>query len=169
MAPQKRTLAATEANNQVSEEPKRVKSKASTAALTEPMASSVQPVPVAPGPVPGVEFVTFARPCFDRRAEQEDDESIDPESREAEKALDKQHDEDLETFTDKPIKDFPDHKWVVSKLGKALLEQYALQGIKCDQDSFGMHIYNDWTGYGQQEIMENMVHAIPLTMSSLVV
>jgi len=106
------------------------------------------------------EFVTFGRPYFDIRAEFREDEDFDSDDEDSCKEIKKQAQEESDKYTDKLWKDFPEHKWAVSRKGKALLEGYALQSMKCDQDSFDMYIYNDWSSYGEQEIAENMVRMI---------
>ena len=38
-------------------------------------------------------------------------------------------------------------------------KKYDLQTQKRDQDAFGMFIYNDFTGYGLQEVIQNQLSA----------
>ena len=45
----------------------------------------------------------------------------------------------------------------MSKKAWVMFDKYQLEMQKTDQDQFGMHIFNDWTGYGAQEVIENIV------------
>lgn len=47
--------------------------------------------------------------------------------------------------------------WVVTKEGYELAAEWRVQRGKRDQEAFGMYIFNDWTGYGICEVIENMV------------
>ena len=53
--------------------------------------------------------------------------------------------------------DFPEWKWVMSKAGAAAAKDLGGECQKRDQDLFGLHIYNDFSGWGFQEAMENHV------------
>lgn len=48
------------------------------------------------------------------------------------------------------------HKRVVTKRGYELATEWRVQKEKRDQEAFGMYIFNDWTGYGICEVIENM-------------
>ncbi|KAF2670535.1 hypothetical protein BT63DRAFT_240737 [Microthyrium microscopicum] len=65
--------------------------------------------------------------------------------------------EDIEKYRGKSLREYPDHKWTASKQAKLLVGKYALQSDKCDQDKYDMYFYNDFTAYGEQEIVENMI------------
>lgn len=52
------------------------------------------------------------------------------------------------------------HKRVVTKRGYELATEWRVQKEKRDQDAFGMYIFNDWTGYGICEVIENMVRLL---------
>jgi hypothetical protein len=105
----------------------------------------------------GVEYLTFARPWFDLKDEKNEDEDEDSEDEDTSDELDNRQTEDRKKYTDKPVEDHPGYKWVVSKKGKQLLENAALDFMKRDQDGYAMYIYNDWTPYGENEVIENMV------------
>lgn len=47
----------------------------------------------------------------------------------------------------------------MSSKARKLNKKYELQTQKRDQDLFGMYIYNDFTGYGLQEVIENQLSA----------
>ncbi|KAF1851941.1 uncharacterized protein K460DRAFT_373832 [Cucurbitaria berberidis CBS 394.84] len=56
-----------------------------------------------------------------------------------------------------PPSEHKNHKWVImwdAWLKKDLLTRKAKY---CDADEFGMNMYNDWMGWGMQEIVENMM------------
>ena len=57
----------------------------------------------------------------------------------------------------KPAADYPEHKWVVTKHGFELMQEWNVQQAKRNQDCFDMHIFNDFNGYGTCEVIENMV------------
>ena len=50
--------------------------------------------------------------------------------------------------------------WVVTKKGNELAMAWRVEKEKRDQDAYGMYIFNDWTGYGICEVMENMVRIV---------
>lgn len=51
----------------------------------------------------------------------------------------------------------PEEKLVYTKKGYELHTEWGLERMDRDQDNFKMHIFNDWSGYGTCEVMENMV------------
>lgn len=57
----------------------------------------------------------------------------------------------------KPATELPDHIWILTRAGFKLLVQWREQQEKRNQHNFGMYFYNDFTGYGTREVMENMV------------
>jgi hypothetical protein len=59
----------------------------------------------------------------------------------------------------KPAKDHPEWKWILARSSIGLVNQYMLETQKRDQDFFGCYFYNDFTGYGMQEVVENMITA----------
>jgi len=93
------------------------------------------------------EFVAFARPFFDINAEME---------------------RDTLRYTNRPLKDFPGYQWAVSKKGKALLENYALQSMNRDRVTFRMTMPDDWSSRAEQEVAENMVRSICSTYKRLI-
>jgi hypothetical protein len=50
----------------------------------------------------------------------------------------------------------------LSEEGGELLENLDKEVEKRDQDRFDMHIYNDWTGWGISEVLENYVRIVRL-------
>src|SRR5262249_3908392 len=146
---------------------KRAKGKAPADREKPSTTGDAQQVPISPAAGSGFEFITFARPNFDLRAQLSEQDDFDSDDEDAVDAMDKQQEEEHKKYSDKPLTEFPGYKWAISKKGKALLGRYALQSMKCDQDSFGMYIYNDWNAYGEQEIVENMVSRHILDLSAL--
>ena len=57
----------------------------------------------------------------------------------------------------KPATELPDHIWILTRAGFELFLQWREQQEKRNQHNFGMYFYNDFTGYGTREVMENMV------------
>lgn len=57
----------------------------------------------------------------------------------------------------KPADKHPEHKWIMTKAGFYLFMKWVEEQAKRDQDNFDMYIYNDFSGYGTKEVMENMV------------
>lgn len=57
----------------------------------------------------------------------------------------------------KPAARFPDHTWVLSTKARQMNRKYNTQAQKQDQDKFRMYVYNDFTDYGLQEVIENQV------------
>jgi len=57
----------------------------------------------------------------------------------------------------KPATELPDHIWILTRAGFELFVQWREQQEKRNQHNFGMYFYNDFTGYGTREVMENMV------------
>ena len=57
--------------------------------------------------------------------------------------------------------DFPKHKWVFTKRGQQWCKYWMIEQAKRDQDRFDLYVYNDYTGYGIHEIIENQVRLAP--------
>jgi hypothetical protein len=110
-----------------------------------------------PPPVPTVQktrkYLCMQRPVFDVERE------FDPEELEEDemKAFMAKRKKDAKKYSEKPLSDHPGHTWVISELGMWFREKYFVEAQMRDQDKFGMHIYNDYTGYGMQEVIQNIV------------
>ncbi|CAJ2505323.1 Uu.00g127170.m01.CDS01 [Anthostomella pinea] len=59
----------------------------------------------------------------------------------------------------KPAADFPDNRWVCMWETWKQYADYKRRATYTDPDSFGMYIYNDFHGYGLQELIESMLVA----------
>lgn len=57
----------------------------------------------------------------------------------------------------KPAHERPGHKWIMTAEGCRMFYNLRLEAMKRDQDVFGEYFYNDFTGYGFQEVVENHV------------
>ena len=51
----------------------------------------------------------------------------------------------------------PEEDWIVTMKVFELHKEWGLEQFQRDPDNFRMHIFNDWSGYGACEVMENMV------------
>ncbi len=56
-----------------------------------------------------------------------------------------------------PAKDHPDHKWTIMWKGYKMFMDYRRRSNYCSPDRFDMYIYNDFEGWGYQELIENFV------------
>jgi hypothetical protein len=45
-------------------------------------------------------------------------------------------------------------------MGEWLYEKHFIKAQMKNQNKFGLHIYNDYTGYGMQEVIENIALAL---------
>lgn len=59
-----------------------------------------------------------------------------------------------------PAKDHPEHKWCIMWEGYKMFMDYRRRANYCNPDRFGMYIYNDFEGWGFQELLENFVSTI---------
>ena len=57
----------------------------------------------------------------------------------------------------KAADDHPEHKWIVTKKGFELMQEWMDQADKRCPDLFDMYIFNDFYGYEISEVIENMV------------
>ncbi|KAF2225504.1 hypothetical protein BDZ85DRAFT_279189 [Elsinoe ampelina] len=93
-----------------------------------------------------LEYLTLARPQWDFEREYGDPEDMPRDEFSAQQ--EKHH---------KPIADLPEWKWVVSKRADDISARYDLEMQKRDADRWGLYIYNDFTGYGIHELVENQL------------
>lgn len=57
----------------------------------------------------------------------------------------------------KSPQEFPDWKWFITRKGLKMVEHLKDEAMKRDQDACGQYHYNDYSGYGFQEVVENHV------------
>ena len=56
-----------------------------------------------------------------------------------------------------PVEEHPNWKWIVTKEARKLALNLGKEAWKRDQDAQGQYHYNDFSGYGFQEVVENML------------
>lgn len=108
----------------------------------------------------------FCRPGWDRGSDSEpedEDEESDPYAvvpDATDRALGDELDRDghcKDCKCGEPLEKSPNWPWRVTELGWDLLQKWQEEMMNRDQDVQGVYIYNDFTGYGIQEVMENQV------------
>lgn len=120
------------------------------------------------------DFVCVAKPREERDDDDEDDSDEDDDEDDEDESEDDDEDEGDGSDEQKkaaakakmfkkfgPVgklaSRYPEHIWVFSMLGEDRGQWWIQETLKRDQDNFDMHIYNDFTWYGQFEVMENIV------------
>ena len=63
--------------------------------------------------------------------------------------------------------DFPEYRWISTKRGRQWFKYWVSEQAKRDQDIFDMYMYNDWTGYGIREVLENQVSDVWICFETL--
>src|SRR5271155_708292 len=61
----------------------------------------------------------------------------------------------------KPAAEHPEHKWIISENGYKVTAKLQHEALTRDQDAMDSYQYNDFSGYGFQEVVENHVGAGP--------
>ncbi|KAL9117753.1 MAG: hypothetical protein Q9187_005708 [Circinaria calcarea] len=97
-----------------------------------------------------IQWVCGCRPIFDVEAQYEDSE--DEEAAEQADTCGSKR-----CICDQAADDHPGHTWVFTKAGKAAFAKWFEEQMKRDQDEHGLYIYNDFSGYGATEVMENQL------------
>ena len=111
----------------------------------------------------GKTWICICRPSIEIEKEQrltgddedDDGEVEDDEDDDDEDAVDTCGGKDCLCF--KLADDHPEHKWIVTKKGFELQNEWLNQADKRCPDNFDMYIFNDFYGYGICEVIENMV------------
>jgi hypothetical protein len=128
-------------------------------------------------------FVCVPRPFWDFKLEYKGENDDEDEYYCAGSPAEKEWTETLKEARKtwlKPAAEFPGYTWTVYWIchyalhailipyniaifkgakARKLIKKYDLQTQKRDQDSLGMFIYNDFTGYGLQEVIQNQLSA----------
>jgi len=91
--------------------------------------------------------------------EDEDDEDEDEEWEDEDEVVEVKDDKVRPDLNLQPADEHPDHKLIITRATNTLVNKYRVEVNMRDQDIFGCHFYNDFTGYGQQEVIENMLQA----------
>jgi hypothetical protein len=116
----------------------------------------------------GAKFITTCRPGWDIRAElwyeggdsDQDDEDEDFDEEEGENDQNRNLNSTCGTETcmcKKPAEEHPNWVWIISEDGLKVFGDLQEQAKKRDQDYHDMYIYNDFSAYGTQEVVENWV------------
>lgn len=66
-------------------------------------------------------------------------------------------DEEARAVHNKPASEHPEWKWVTMNETWLIMTEWHRRTDYCQPDNFDMYIYNDWFGYGVQELQENLV------------
>ncbi|KFY80532.1 hypothetical protein V499_00607 [Pseudogymnoascus sp. VKM F-103] len=109
-----------------------------------------------------IKSVCVPHPFWDFRLEYKRESDDDDEDENADSPREKAWNETLEEARKtwlRPAAEFPGYTWTLSLKARKLNKKYDLQTQKRDQDAFGMFIYNDFTGYGLQEVIQNQLSA----------
>jgi hypothetical protein len=108
-------------------------------------------------------FISIPRPSWDIRAEawdneaDEDDESDSRDEEDTEAASETPQNQD-KSATDL---DSPDWPWVISSLALDKYYELEKQAENRDQDLQDVYMYNDFTAYGVNEVVDNRVRLWP--------
>ncbi|KAF2175498.1 hypothetical protein K469DRAFT_756227 [Zopfia rhizophila CBS 207.26] len=106
--------------------------------------------------IPPYEYVCIHRPYFDWEAEYRVTEDEDEEGGVYKKLI-KEKEATGNIF--QPSTRHKEWKWIMLWEGWTTLCDFKRKVNFCDPDNFGMHIYNDWKGYGVTEAVENLLTA----------
>ena len=93
----------------------------------------------------GSEYICIPRLCDD---DDDDDDDWEDEDKDDEPK------EEISNFG-KPASDFPDHLWIMTRKGEELTAHLSDEIFNRDQDAHDQYFYNDFSGYGFQEVVEN--------------
>ncbi|KAI9793394.1 MAG: hypothetical protein M1816_000286 [Peltula sp. TS41687] len=109
-----------------------------------------------------VKWITMCRPRWDRRDEIEDEGDVGDEIEDVDEDFDENVEEgcgNKDCKCGKPLAEIPTHPWRFTEFGWENLNKLHVEMMKRDQDMHGLYIYNDFTGYGYQEVFENWLVA----------
>ena len=112
-------------------------------------------------PVKAFAFVTMCRPPFPNGGDSDDDGSnddgSDDDDDDDDDGKEKKCDGGKTCLCEKPAADHPDHVWKLSSAGKRkFFVQYTHFALRCP-DNFDMYTFNDHTGYGVLEMVQNLI------------
>ncbi|KAF2462897.1 uncharacterized protein BDR25DRAFT_347554 [Lindgomyces ingoldianus] len=106
--------------------------------------------------IPPYEYVCIHRPYFDREAEYRVTEDEGEEGGVSKKLI---KEEEATGNIFQPSTKHKEWKWIMLCEGWTTLCDFKRKVNFCDPNNFGMHIYNDWKGYGVTEAVENLLIA----------
>ncbi|KAI8711667.1 hypothetical protein NCS52_01430800 [Fusarium sp. LHS14.1] len=139
----------------------------------EALKKDYEPVPEDDG-IEDWDFICCSKPNVESRRdeyegdEEDDDEDEDDEEDEEEdggegndkdkgKGKDKGKKQPEKKPVDKLASLHPEWPWVFTVLGHDRVRWWIQESTKRDQDSFGLHYYNDFTWYGALEVVESII------------
>ena len=105
--------------------------------------------------VPAHEYICFHRPLFDFEAENRTNEEGELEDEEIFEVFKKEFNE--KNIFMEPAAQHKDWKWIIMWEGWKTFADLHRQTKYCNPDNFNMYIYNDFQGWGMQELIENTV------------
>ncbi len=111
------------------------------------------------------EYYCMNRPFFDfenENEEKDEDEQLDEDE------IEDQYNGGLsskDNIACKPAADHPDHKWILMWQAWKKFCYLKRHALYTNPDAFGMYIYNDFNGYGLQELVQNTVSDARMSMS----
>lgn len=101
---------------------------------------------------------------LDKEEEIEDDETKDPDSAKESQPEGADESNTRESICGgkncickQPVPDHPECKWLFTRKGYTLAARLQYEIARRNQDMMGQYHYNDYNGYGFQEVMENQV------------
>lgn len=105
-----------------------------------------------------IKFVTICHPGWDRER-QDDDDDEDDEGEEKEEEEKEVEDEcgGPKCYCGKPLEKNPTWPWRLTRVGFNLLKKLNQELMNRDPEMHDMYFYNDFAGYGVQEVFENWV------------
>jgi hypothetical protein len=86
----------------------------------------------------------------------QEEEGDDDEEEDDEDNIYSKYNKDIKAeWNGKPASEYPEHRWVISEKGFEDFCKLEIQADYRNPDNFAMYIYNDFWGYGIQEVIEN--------------
>lgn len=109
----------------------------------------------------------FGRPEDEDEDEDEDDDEDNEDATEAGAGAAQDGDAQDSSKPNKPrmmslASLYPEHKWIVSCLGKDRAQWWIQEALKRDQDSFELHFYSNYSVYGKHEVVDNVASTLVL-------
>lgn len=104
-------------------------------------------------------YITLPPPAYSFPYEESDEEDEEYDS-DAHKARRTKRMADAKKYMNKLASNFPSHPFIISRAAERLANNSIDEAAKRDPSGLDMYVYNDYTGYGLQEIMENHLSAM---------
>lgn len=97
--------------------------------------------------------------CIPNPENGDSDEEEDGDGDEEEEEKSNQEDPNGPKFGDSP-EQHPGYKWIITRAVHDLLIKYNIDADLRDQDLIGCYFYNDFTGYGLHEVVDNIMQTV---------